>query len=349
MGGVCSSDPEATENKRISRLLGDQNKNSPKRLLLLGAGQAGKSTIFKQVKLIYADGFDQAALMNYKVTIHANIIEAIKTLLTQVEKRHMTLTADGNMAVAADLLSLGLDQPVTKELGESIHQLWTTEEPIRTVYAMRSSFHLADSADYMLNNVIRMADSKYVPTEEDVIRVRIRTSGIVEFRFLANKIDFLIMDVGGQRGERRKWIHCFDNVEAVLFVAAISEYDQLLQEDDTTNRLIEAINLFKDVANLNVFSKTAMILFLNKRDIFEQKMNAHVGNLKDLFPDHPGDYEVVPAIDFILGKFLEVREDPDQEVYFHVTCATDKDNVRFVLSAVRDIVIRKNLQDANML
>eukprot|EP00301_Raphidiophrys_heterophryoidea_P000149 c10076_g1_i1.p1 GENE.c10076_g1_i1~~c10076_g1_i1.p1 ORF type:complete len:349 (-),score=85.70 c10076_g1_i1:581-1627(-) len=348
MGGVCSSDPETTQNKKLSRMLADNNKNSPKRLLLLGAGQAGKSTIFKQVKIIYADGFDEAALLSYKITIHANIIESIKTLLSQAEKRNLSLDPQ-NMTLAADVLSLSLDQPVTKEIGEVITKLWTTDSAIAKVFAVRSTFQLVDSAEYMLNNVPRMSEPRYLPTEEDVVRVRVRTSGIVEFRFIANKVDFLIMDVGGQRGERRKWIHCFDNVEAVLFVAAISEYDQVLQEDEITNRLIESINLFKDVANLNVFATTAMILFLNKSDIFEQKMKNQIGNLHDIFDDYPGGYEVEPAIQFILGKFLEVREDPEQEVYFHVTCATNKDNVRFVLSAVRDIVIRKNLQDANML
>jgi len=348
MGGVCSSDPEVNQNKKLSRMLADNNKKAPKRLLLLGAGQAGKSTIFKQVKIIYADGFDEAALMSYKITIHANIIESIKTLLSQAEKRNLALDPKF-VGFAAEVLSLSLDQPVTKELGEIITKLWTSEPAIAQVFKVRSSFQLVDSAEYMLNHVGRMSEPRYIPTEEDVVRVRVRTSGIVEFRFVANKVDFLIMDVGGQRGERRKWIHCFDNVEAVLFVAAISEYDQVLQEDEITNRLIESINLFKDVANLNVFATTAMILFLNKSDIFEQKIKNEIGNLADIFPDYTGGYDVETAIQFILDKFLQVRDDADQEVYFHVTCATNKDNVKFVLSAVRDIVIKKNLQDANML
>ena len=48
-----------------------------------------------------------------------------------------------------------------------------------------------------------------------------------------------MFDVGGQRNERKKWIHCFDDVTAVIFVAAISEYDQNLYEDHKTNRMHE--------------------------------------------------------------------------------------------------------------
>lgn len=39
-----------------------------------------------------------------------------------------------------------------------------------------------------------------------------------------------MVDVGGQRSERRKWIHCFDNVTSIIFLAAVSEYDQVLYE-----------------------------------------------------------------------------------------------------------------------
>ena len=39
-----------------------------------------------------------------------------------------------------------------------------------------------------------------------------------------------MVDVGGQRSERRKWIHCFENVTSVMFLAAVSEYDQTLHE-----------------------------------------------------------------------------------------------------------------------
>ncbi len=60
---------------------------------------------------------------------------------------------------------------------------------------------------------------------------------------------FEIYDVGGQRNERKKWIHCFDDVTALIFVAALSEYDQTLFEDSTTNRLLEAVELFGEICN----------------------------------------------------------------------------------------------------
>ena len=78
-------------------------------------------------------------------------------------------------------------------------------------------------------------------------------------------------DVGGQRNERRKWIHCFDNVDCVVFVASLSEFDQHLYEDETKNRLEEALELFAQISNSKWFASTALILFLNKKDLFEKK------------------------------------------------------------------------------
>lgn len=81
-----------------------------------------------------------------------------------------------------------------------------------------------------------------------------------------------MLDVGGQRSERRKWIHCFDCVTAVLFCASLSEYDQKLREDDSQNRMKESLLLFDEICNSPWFRDTSFILFLNKTDLFREKI-----------------------------------------------------------------------------
>lgn len=89
-----------------------------------------------------------------------------------------------------------------------------------------SSYSYFDSID-------RIGDINYIPTDQDVLRSRVKTTGITETTFVIGDLTYRMFDVGGQRSERKKWIHCFENVTAIIFLVAISEYDQVLIEDET--------------------------------------------------------------------------------------------------------------------
>ncbi|VDM71088.1 unnamed protein product, partial [Strongylus vulgaris] len=80
----------------------------------------------------------------------------------------------------------------------------------------------------------RLGEATYQPTEQDILRTRVKTTGIVEVHFTFKNLNFKLFDVGGQRSERKKWIHCFEDVTAIIFCVAMSEYDQVLHEDETT-------------------------------------------------------------------------------------------------------------------
>lgn len=80
-------------------------------------------------------------------------------------------------------------------------------------------------------DIHRLFARDYIPTDQDILRARLRTTGISETIFDLGQLTYKMFDVGGQRSERKKWIHVFDNVQVVLFLAAISGYDQVLVED----------------------------------------------------------------------------------------------------------------------
>jgi len=159
-------------------------------------------------------------------------------------------------------------------------------------------------------------------------------------------------DVGGQRNERKKWIHCFDDVTAVIFVAALSEYDQKLFEDVNTNRMVEAIDLFDEITNNRYFRESSMILFLNKRDLFETKIERVAIATVDAFLDYKHDEGLSNydgGIKYFLNKFLARSKTEEKIIYHHITCATDTENVEVVFSACKDIILRDNLKDSGFL
>lgn len=151
--------------------------------------------------------------------------------------------------------------------------------------------------------------------------------------------------MGGQRNERKKWIHCFDDVTAVIFVAALSEYDQALFEDATANRMTEAVDLFGDICNNKVFQSSSMILFLNKKDLYEEKINVvHIGDQPAFanFDAKLGDADYYEkGIQYFLDMFMAQNSNPERQIYNHATCATDSKNVEVVFNSCKDIIMRK--------
>lgn len=146
----------------------------------------------------------------------------------------------------------------------------------------------------------------YVPSETDVLNSRVKTTGIVTESYNIDGTNFEMYDVGGQRNERKKWIHCFEGVTAVIFVAALSEYDMKLYEDGATNRMVEALTLFDDICNNTFFRDSAMILFLNKKDLFQEKIKKKAISDSEAFSDYrgrPGNYE--DGVNYFLKKFLK--------------------------------------------
>lgn len=131
---------------------------------------------------------------------------------------------------------------------------------------------------------------------------------------------YSMFDVGGQRDERRKWIQCFNDVTAIIFVTACSSYNMVLREDPTQNRLRESLELFKSIWNNRWLRTISVILFLNKQDLLAEKILAGKSKLEEYFSEFtryqtpldavatssdPSDApEVIRAKYFIRDEFL---------------------------------------------
>lgn len=193
--------------------------------------------------------------------------------------------------------------------------------------------------------VDRITQPNYTPTDQDILRARVKTTGITETHFHIGELHYRIFDVGGQRSERRKWLGIFESVTALVFLIAMNEYDQVLYEDETVNRMHEAMTLFESVVNSRWFLKTSVILFLNKMDLFKEKLPKSPLNV--LFPEYKGGADVKAASQFLMETFTALAK--DKTVYPHFTDATDTKGLAFVISACHDVLIQANLRNAGLL
>ena len=173
-------------------------------------------------------------------TIHLNVMQAIKTLTDKVKELELLsdVVAVENFHLIDDMSDF---EKITPSIAQAILEVWN-DGAVQKVWSKRSEYQIIESVKYYFDQLETIGSPDYVPTKDDILYTRVRTSGVVTERYDIESTPFEMYDVGGQKNERKKWIHCFEDVTAVIFVAAISEYDQQLFEDGSTNRMVSLFN-----------------------------------------------------------------------------------------------------------
>ncbi|CAL8086512.1 unnamed protein product [Calicophoron daubneyi] len=352
MGCVESREEKAAiaRSKVIDKTLkadGEATSRQAK-LLLLGAGESGKSTIVKQMKIIHQNGYSQEECLKYRPVVYSNTIQSMIAILRAMEHLEIDYAADERANDATLVFSYAnydADE-FPRELSNALRRLWC-DPGVQTAISRSREFQLNDSASYYLDALERLSDPGYVPSVQDVLRTRVKTTGIIETHFSFKGLDIRMFDVGGQRTERKKWIHCFEGVTAIIFVVAMSEYDLTLAEDQEMNRMMESMRLFSSICNNQWFTETSIILFLNKRDLFEDKITK--SPLTICFPEYTGLNNFEEASQYIQHRFESLSgQNKAKDIYSHFTCATDTSNIQFVFDAVTDVIIKTNLKDCGL-
>jgi len=193
----------------------------------------------------------------------------------------------------------------------------------------------------------KIAEDGWNPEVEDVLRSRARTTGIVTTEFVVQEHHFKMFDVGGQKSERKKWVPFFEGVDCVLFVAAISGYNKTLFEDGETNRMTDALELFEKTVKEKMLEKSSLVLFLNKCDLFQEEIKRFPITVSPPLADYKGDGSYKDTTKFIQDKFDSLVP-PTRDCTIHVTCATDRQNVKIVFDSVREHVLNESLAAAGL-
>jgi GTPase SAR1 family protein len=332
MGCATSSEGTATNGNTASDAPKGKAKGPPVVLTLIGAGESGKSTLFKQLKILEMKGFTDAEKSAFKGPIRANLRAAMTHLV--------------GAAPPSDLGRQYQERATewSSQLGSLIAQLWATAE-IKDVYVRRAELRLpvSDGLPMLMEGLSRISQDDYVPTDADLLRVRLRSAEFDKAEFIFKKTNFCIWDSGGQMTERTKWEQLLPEATAIIFCAPLSDYDQTMQEDPKTIRMHDSLRLMGEVVSRIPESKS-VILMMTKLDVLKEKITRKP--LTGAFPEYTGPAGALePAMEFIKGKFTGFRK---KNLYVHQCNLLDTDHVRTIWEAVRGIFLNNAMAGIGM-
>jgi len=156
-----------------------------------------------------------------------------------------------------------------------------------------------------------------------------KTTGIKQYSLTFNDSDFLLIDVGGQESERKKWVTVFADVTMVIFLVAVNEYDLVLEENTQKNRMVDSLQLWLNLTKCVHLKDKPFVLFLNKSDLLAKKVEKHpvenyFEDYDDFFAKRTGSktssYEL--AWTFFREQFFK-KYGGTKKVTVHLTCALD--------------------------
>merc|ERR550534_3535659 len=283
--------------------------------------------------------------------------------MSQACKRHGVAGVKPPLTLCDETLVTYINQlddavAISPEIAENLKKAWN-EPGMQETWSRRFSLQLQDSLKYFIENIDRIATADYIPSVEDVMHVRIKTTGIVEESLTMEDRPFQIVDVGGQRSERRKWLNCFNGVTGLIFVASLTAYNQSLYEDENVNRLEESLMLFGQLLNdSRAFDDACIVLFLNKSDLFTEMCKETP--ITSLLANYEGGTSEEEQYNYIKSLYLsQVKAKMKlsskgsvpyvRKIFTHKTCATNTDQIRVIFNVVNQYVIKRALIQAGLI
>ncbi|KAG6843396.1 hypothetical protein H0H87_005064 [Tephrocybe sp. NHM501043] len=234
MGCVQSSetDPDseprdtASSTERRPRLNDDQRRAV--KVLLLGTKESGKSTIQKQMKLLYEGNFTSNERESYAETIRLFVVSYMRTILEALPDLGLEISSHNQGHVSTVMRTYNIEPSVCQAL-----RVLSQDEAVNEVLVRSNEYQLPDAVAYFLYlpTMERVISTQYIPTNDDILHIYVPTTGISQTNFpLDAKLLLSVYDFGGGRSEQRKWVNCFDNADVLIFIAGLSEYDQKSDE-----------------------------------------------------------------------------------------------------------------------
>ncbi|EUC58625.1 guanine nucleotide-binding protein alpha-4 subunit [Rhizoctonia solani AG-3 Rhs1AP] len=231
-------------------------------------------------------------------------------------------------------------------------KLWSC--PVARQCLKQTGLFIEEISGFFLNDIERITSPGYIPTDDDILRTRVKTIRPTETILTCREsgVEWKIYDVGGARRQRAKWAPFFDDVDSLVVMAPVSAFDQVLSEDPSVNRLKDSFDMWRELCNTTILHKIPVLLFLNKIDLLEKKLHEGVKLSKYLvsYGDRPNDFKSV--LQFLHARFLRLRTESKAPnlapCYVHHTSLVDRATTQTIVAHVRDKIAMEYLENSYM-
>ncbi|KAJ7242250.1 heterotrimeric G-protein alpha subunit, GPA1-like protein [Mycena rebaudengoi] len=309
-------------------------------ILLLGAGGAERS-VLKQLMLLHPPGPTDRERSVYREVIFSNITLSMRAVLEAMPALEISLSPQNDARRTA---ILSLPEMIEADIRRRHRGLWCDPD-VKEAIRRRNEFQLSESAAYYFNAIDRIAAVDYVPSDQDILRCRVKASAglILNIPHRSASLNTNLRP-SGQLSDGKKWLHYLENVKAILFCADLTQYDQMLYEDESVNRIQEALTLFDSICNSRWFVKMNIILFLNIDGLADKLLWSP---LADYFSDYAGGDNYDAACDYLLHRFVSLNQSAaTKQIYAHYMSTTDGQQLKI---ATQDILLQLHLREAGLL
>lgn len=328
----------------------NESKSRNIRILILGIQSSGKSTFSKQMKILHCDGFRKEELNNYRITLTQDLFLGMREIISFVGEKLLR----SNRKFAKIMMKANpYDTKIDDRTASCLEHLWgdkAVQEFVQDSCCVDSVEYLEIIKYIMKTGFERLRKEDFVPTNRDILHARQRTAGISETKFRKDKYDWNLIDVGGQRVERRKWVNLKRNLTAIIFIASLTDYDVISEDNPRKTRMQESIEVWEEVLQGRYVRNIPIILFFNKIDLFKKKIkHCHINKI---YKNYKGGTDVERGQKFVMNAYLKKLKDNVQidanNVKHHFICALDTENIQIVFTDIKNHIVKQRLEKSGI-
>jgi GTPase SAR1 family protein len=276
-------------------------------LLLCGTAESGKTTFTRQLKLRFLqNGISVSERESFVPTMRGNLVEGLQELVKWTEANDVDISNDvrefSHLICTLDAYTCEFNS----ELWDALEEVWA-DPGIQTAFEHKYETIIPDHIDYFFDKLNDLRADGYIPSDEDMVRVRIRSIGIDSVTFNLEGASVRVYDAGGMKNERSKWFRVQEEIDGVIFCVSYADFDKLMFEELPwiVPRIQDALELFGDLTHQQKFLEFPFFFIANKFDAFTEKVR-NTDCFVRVFPDYSGDpHDPAACADFITEKFIE--------------------------------------------